>query len=76
MRHLDQWGQADLKFDFRLTRQFGGTGDLYVNGVKVDTTEMADAHQYVLVGRDFRYRYRLWYPGRPELRGQSVRVHR
>ncbi|HIF30327.1 MAG: hypothetical protein ABGX07_12465 [Pirellulaceae bacterium] len=44
MRHLDQWGQADLKFDFRLTRQFGGTGDLYVNGVKVDTTEMARMH--------------------------------
>jgi arylsulfatase len=37
-------GKTNLKFDFDLTKPFGGTGDLYVNGEKVDTTEMPRMH--------------------------------
>ena len=37
-------GKTELKFDCTLTNPFGGTGDLYVNGEKVDTTEMPKMH--------------------------------
>jgi arylsulfatase A-like enzyme len=37
-------GQVDLKFNFIKTKQFGGTGELYVNGEKVDTVDMPQMH--------------------------------
>jgi len=37
-------GKADLKFNFIKTRPFGGKGELYVNGSKVDETDMPKMH--------------------------------
>jgi arylsulfatase len=37
-------GKTELKFNFIKTKEFGGTGELYVNGEKVDETEMPDMH--------------------------------
>jgi len=37
-------GETDLKFNFIKTREFGGTGELYVNGEKVDEVEMPQMH--------------------------------
>ena len=37
-------GKTDLKFNFILTKPFGGTGELYVNGEKVDEADMPKMH--------------------------------
>jgi arylsulfatase len=37
-------GRNDLKFNFIKTKEFGGTGELYVNGKKVDESEMPRMH--------------------------------
>ncbi len=37
-------GKTELKFNFILTKPFGGTGELYVNGEKVDETDMPRMH--------------------------------
>jgi arylsulfatase len=37
-------GKTELKFNFIKTRQFGGDGELYVNGEKVDEIEMPQMH--------------------------------
>ncbi|MDH4109704.1 MAG: sulfatase-like hydrolase/transferase [Gammaproteobacteria bacterium] len=37
-------GPTDMKFNFIKTREFGGTGELYVNGEKVDEVEMPAMH--------------------------------
>lgn len=37
-------GKTDLKFNFIKTKEFGGTGELYVNGEKVAETEMPQMH--------------------------------
>jgi arylsulfatase len=37
-------GKTELKFNFIKTRQFGGDGELYVNGEKVDEVEMPQMH--------------------------------
>jgi len=37
-------GTTDLKFNFIKTQNFGGTGELYVNGEKVDEVEMPQMH--------------------------------
>jgi hypothetical protein len=37
-------GRVELKFNFIKTKEFGGTGELYVNGEKVDETEMPQMH--------------------------------
>jgi hypothetical protein len=37
-------GKTDLKFNFILTKPFAGTGQLYVNGKKVDEIEMPRMH--------------------------------
>ena len=37
-------GKTDLKFSFTRTMQFGGEGELYVNGKKVDEVEMPQMH--------------------------------
>ena len=38
-------GTVDVKFNFILTKPFGGTGELYVNGEKVDETDMPEMHR-------------------------------
>ena len=37
-------GKTDLKFNFIKTQDFGGVGELYVNGEKVDEVEMPQMH--------------------------------
>ena len=37
-------GKTELKFKFTKTKEFGGTGELYVNGEKVDESEMPQMH--------------------------------
>ncbi len=37
-------GETELKFNFVKTKEFGGRGELYVNGEKVDETEMPAMH--------------------------------
>jgi len=37
-------GKTEMKFKFTKTKEFGGTGELYVNGKKVDTVEMPTMH--------------------------------
>lgn len=37
-------GKTDLKFNFIKTKQFGGKGELFVNGKKVDEVEMPQMH--------------------------------
>jgi arylsulfatase len=37
-------GKVDLKFSFERTRPFGGRGELYVNGEKVDEVDMPQMH--------------------------------
>jgi len=37
-------GPTDLKFNFILTQPFGGTGELFINGEKVDEVEMPQMH--------------------------------
>jgi arylsulfatase A-like enzyme len=37
-------GKTDLKFNFIKTKQFGGKGELFVNGEKVDEVEMPQMH--------------------------------
>ena len=37
-------GSTELKFNFIKTKEFGGTGELYVNGEKVDEVEMPQMH--------------------------------
>jgi arylsulfatase A-like enzyme len=37
-------GKVDLKFSFERTKPFGGRGELYVNGEKVDDVEMPQMH--------------------------------
>ena len=37
-------GPTELRFNFIKTKEFGGTGELYVNGQKVDEVEMPQMH--------------------------------
>jgi arylsulfatase A-like enzyme len=37
-------GKTELKFNFIKTKEFGGTGELYVNGKKVDEVDMPQMH--------------------------------
>ena len=37
-------GRTELKFNFIKTKEFGGTGELYVNGKQVDEVDMPDMH--------------------------------
>jgi arylsulfatase len=75
-------GSTDLKFNFVKTREFGGTGELYVNGQKVDETEMPKMHisTYSLaetfdVGMDNGTQVDKGYEGSPfEFTGELDRV--
>ena len=37
-------GSTELRFNFTKTREFGGTGELYVNGQKVAEVDMPQMH--------------------------------
>jgi len=37
-------GSTEMKFNFIKTKEFGGTGELYVNGEKVDEVDMPQMH--------------------------------
>jgi arylsulfatase len=65
-------GKTELKFDFIKTKEFGGKGDLYVNGKKVDSAEMPEMHRatYSLaetfdIGRDTGTQVDPAYEGGP-----------
>ena len=65
-------GKTDLKFNFIKTKPFGGTGELFVNGNKVDETDMPKMHisTYSLaetfdVGRDTGTQVDPNYEGSP-----------
>ena len=38
-------GKAELKFKFTATKMFGGKGELFVNGMKVDEVDMPEMHR-------------------------------
>ena len=74
-------GQTDLKFNFIKTREFGGDGELYVNGEKVDEVEMPQMHiaTYSLaetfdVGRDTGTQVSDLYDGIFKFDGRLDRV--
>jgi arylsulfatase A-like enzyme len=74
-------GKTDLKFRFTATKQFGGTGELYVNGKKVDEVEMPAMHRstYSLaetfdVGVDTGTQVSKLYKGPFEFEGELDRV--
>jgi len=65
-------GKTELKFNFIKTKEFGGTGELFVNGKKVDKTDMPKMHisTYSLaetfdVGRDTGTQVDPGYEGSP-----------
>jgi arylsulfatase len=65
-------GKTELTFNFIRTQPFGGIGELYVNGDKVDTVEMPQMHisTYSLaetfdVGRDTGTQVDRAYEGSP-----------
>ncbi len=75
-------GPTELKFNFIKTVAFGGTGELYVNGSKVDSTDMPKMHisTYSLaetfdIGRDTGTQVDPNYEGGPfPFTGQLDRV--
>ncbi|MHC4344361.1 MAG: hypothetical protein ACYSUP_06725 [Planctomycetota bacterium] len=74
-------GETELKFNFIKTREFGGTGQLYVNGKKVGETDMPKMHisTYSLaetfdVGRDTGTQVSKLYQGPFPFKGELDRV--
>ncbi len=74
-------GKVDLKFEFKVTKPFGGTGDLYINGKKVDTVEMPEMHRstYSLaetfdIGIDTGTQVSKLYTGTNEYTGELDKV--
>jgi len=74
-------GKTDLKFSFIRTKEFGGKGELYVNGKKVDEVEMPQMHisTYSLaetfdIGRDTGTQVSDLYKGPFEYNGKLDRV--
>jgi len=74
-------GKTDLKFNFIKTREFGGDGELYVNGEKVDEIEMPQMHvaTYSLaetfdIGRDTGTQVSGLYTGIFKFQGEIDRV--
>lgn len=74
-------GATDLKFNFIVTHPFGGIGELYVNGEKVDEVEMPQMHisTYSLaetfdVGRDTRTQVSAMYDDPFQFTGLIDRV--
>jgi arylsulfatase len=75
-------GKTELKFNFVKTKEFGGTGELYVNGKKVDETDMPLMHisTYSLaetfdIGADYGTQVDKAYEGSPfQFEGELDRV--
>jgi arylsulfatase len=74
-------GKTDLKFNFIRTKPFGGRGELYVNGKKVDKVEMPQMHisTYSLaetfdIGRDTGTQVSGLYNGIFKFNGKLDRV--
>jgi len=74
-------GTTELKFNFIKTREFGGDGELYVNGEKVDEIEMPQMHvaTYSLaetfdIGRDTGTQVSDLYTGIFKFNGDLDRV--
>ena len=74
-------GKTDLKFNFIKTHPFGGTGELYINGEKVDEIEMPQMHiaTYSLaetfdIGRDTGTQVSDLYTGIFKFNGELDRV--
>ncbi len=74
-------GMAELKVNFIKTREFGGTGELYVNGKKVAEVDMPNMHisTYSLaetfdVGRDTGTQVTKLYSGPFPFKGDLDRV--
>ena len=74
-------GKTDLKFNFIKTAEFGGTGELYINGEKVDEVDMPQMHiaTYSLaetfdIGRDTGTQVSDLYTGTFEFDGDLDRV--
>jgi arylsulfatase len=74
-------GKTELKFNFIKTREFGGDGELYVNGEKVDEIEMPQMHvaTYSLaetfdIGRDTGTQVSDLYTGIFKFNGDLDRV--
>ena len=74
-------GKIDLKFNFIKTKPFGGEGELYINGKKVDKVEMPQMHiaTYSLaetfdVGRDTGTQVSDLYNGIFKFNGELDRV--
>jgi arylsulfatase len=74
-------GSTDLKFNFIKTKEFGGVGELYVDGSKVDTADMPKMHisTYSLaetfdVGRDTGTQVSERYDGVYAFNGDLDRV--
>jgi len=74
-------GKTELKFNFIKTREFGGDGELYVNGEKVDEVEMPQMHvaTYSLaetfdIGRDTGTQVSDLYTGIFKFNGNLDRV--
>lgn len=74
-------GKVDLKFSFEKTKPFGGKGELYINGKKVDEIEMPQMHiaTYSLaetfdVGRDTGTQVSKLYDGIFKYSGRLDRV--
>ncbi|MBW2491454.1 MAG: sulfatase-like hydrolase/transferase, partial [Deltaproteobacteria bacterium] len=74
-------GKADLKFNFIKTKEFGGKGELHINGKKVDEVEMPQMHisTYSLaetfdIGRDTGTQVSDLYNGIFKFNGKLDRV--
>ena len=74
-------GMTELKFNFIKTGQFAGTGELYVNGKKVDEKTMPKMHisTYSLaetfdVGRDTGTQVSKLYTGPSPFKGALDKV--
>ncbi len=75
-------GRTELKFNFIKTKEFGGTGELFVNGEKVDETDMPKMHisTYSLaetfdIGHDYGTQVDPDYAGNPfSFNGELDRV--
>ena len=74
-------GVTDIKFNFIKTQEFGGVGELYVNGEKVDEVEMPQMHiaTYSLaetfdIGQDSGTQVSDLYTGTFEFNGDLERV--
>jgi arylsulfatase len=74
-------GPTELKFNFIKTKEFGGTGELYINGKRVDTIDMPRMHisTYSLaetfdVGRDTGTQVSKLYSGPFKFKGSLDKV--